>query len=199
MPVLRNPSCWFCLKRLAGVALLMVALLFPWPALGQESHVYRENASRLAQQAMAHLRENRPMEAIQLLQQAIKLDPYSAATASHYNNLGLAYRQVNQPELAMVSFQFAMRLQPDFALYYQNLVGSWQQADRLEAARAQLEQFTQQYPLDGSAWLLLGYVYQAAGQSTAQQRAWQQFLALEPYSAMRPAICQQVLGCTPER
>jgi tetratricopeptide (TPR) repeat protein len=164
-------------------------------SLAATSHPYRQHAPTLHQQAQALLQQGRVIEAVNRLQLAISYNPYSAYTATLYNTLGLAYLKANYPQLAVVSFMYASRLQPHYAPYYDNMVKVWQATQSLAVAQGQLETLTLRSPQDGQAWYLLGVVYGAQQQWQMQQQAWRQFLAYEPNSPLRPSVCQVVPNC----
>ena len=190
-------------SRLAQLALLVVlsTAVLPPHALAQTSQPRhngssaRQQAATLHQQAQAHLLQGRVSQAVNLLQQAIGVNPYSAYTATLYNTLGLAYLQANYPQLALVSFMYASRLQPHYAPYFDNMVKVWQHTQALPEAQVQLEVLTQRSPEDGIAWYLLGVVYGAQQDWQLQQQAWRKFLALEPNSPLRNSVCQVVPHC----
>lgn len=180
-------TCLFALGCMVG--------LLPMVAMAATSHPYRQHAPTLHQQAQALLQQGRIIEAVNRLQLAISYNPYSAYTATLYNTLGLAYLKANYPQLAVVSFMYASRLQPHYAPYYDNMVRVWQLTQSLEAAQGQLETLTLRSPQDGQAWYLLGVVYGAQQQWQMQQQAWRQFLAYEPNSPLRASVCQVIPNC----
>jgi Flp pilus assembly protein TadD len=181
------------LKSFLTLAILLIGLAPP--VMAQPAHVYRANATTLHLQGQGLIRDHRPLDAIRVLQEAARINPFATQTASIYNTLGLAYRQVKRPELAMVSFMFATRLQPNFGPYYDNLVATWQDSDRLLDARQQLEDVTAASPDDGMAWYLLGLVAHAQLDLDMQQIAWQNFVQLEPNNPLRKGVCSQINGC----
>jgi tetratricopeptide (TPR) repeat protein len=181
-----------------GLLLLIHPLTFAWWDREPSNHgyVYRENASSHELLAEVHLRNGNVQAAIRAYQEAISLNPESAQTAPLYNNLGKAYEAGGYYQQALVSYQYATQLQPDFEVYYQNLVDLYQKAKQLADAERLLTQIVTKNPNDGWAWFLLALVQlrQATGsQSKAALagKSLKRFTALEPRSGIRTQICRE--------
>lgn len=169
----------------------------PWARASEalnQAPLYRQNAATANDEAQLLLKQGRVPEAIKVYQKAIARNAYSAYTATLYHNLAKAYQQQGQWELALVSYQYALRLGPPNWVSYQQLMGAWQDSGRLLLAQQQLQNVTRLNPTDAEAWLLLGFCYERLGNSAGQRQAWQQVVALEPTSPFLSELCPKA-GC----
>lgn len=170
----------------------MACPVYAWtskePIRGQLT--YRENAVVLNKNAEALLRQGRAQEATQTYQQALRFNPGSSLSATLYNGMGQSYETQGQYAQAVMSYQYAIGYQPDFALPYQNLVRLWKRAQRLPAARDNLQTILAFNPDDGWAWYLMAQVQAALGDFMLEQEAMRRFVRLEPRSAIRNQWCR---------
>jgi tetratricopeptide (TPR) repeat protein len=118
---------------------------------------------------------------------ALQLNPYTNLSASLYNNLGLAYRELHDYPLAYASFQRACRIQPTFALYYKNLIETYALAGQLNTVKQALQADLKRNPTDAEAWFMLGLLYKEQDSRKAAKACFERFLKLEPESEMAQA------------
>lgn len=159
-------------------------------------HYYVANAANIANQAEIALKAGKYEQARALLTDAIRYSPNQAATATFYSRLARAYFGLGHKELAFASLMHAIRLQPTFAVYYQELVQAWLQTGTIAQAKIDTAAYLRYNPEEGSVWFLLGLLYQATAEETAMNTAWQQHLRLNPRSPFRTEICQYSSVCT---
>jgi serine/threonine protein kinase/tetratricopeptide (TPR) repeat protein len=125
-------------------------------------------------------REKGEVESIPFIKRAIELDPNFAVA---YDNLGLAYYNLNQPRLAADSLKKAFDLRDRVterekleitADYYGLATGE------LEKANQTYELWTQVYPRDYAAYGNLGSNYAALGQYEKAATETREYLRLQP-------------------
>jgi serine/threonine protein kinase/tetratricopeptide (TPR) repeat protein len=125
-------------------------------------------------------REKGEVESIPFIKRAIELDPNFAVA---YDNLGLAYYNLNQPHMAADSLKKAFDLRDrvtereKFAItadYYGLATGE------LEKANQTYELWIQVYPRDYSAYGNLGSNYAALGQYEKAAIETREYIRLEP-------------------
>lgn len=154
-------------------------------------HWYATNAQDENEKGLRHLAQHETLEAYHAFSKAIRYRPTGSEAASFYNNLGLCYLQMEKFPLAASSFQYAIRLQPESALYHQHLVRSWLMTPNPTLHLKQLSDYLNFNPQHAEGWYLLGLLYQGLGDTAGQQAAWQQHLLLAPRSPFQKQICQQ--------
>jgi len=159
------------------------------------AHYYVSNATGIAHQAELDLAEGRYEKARVLLTDAIRYCPNQPATATFYSRLARAYFGLGHKELAFASLMYAIRLQPTFAVYYQELVQVYLQTGTIAQAKLDVASYLRMNPEEGHVWFLLGLLYQATAEETAMTTAWEQHLRLNPRSPFRTEICQQASVC----
>ncbi len=115
---------------------------------------------------------------------ALRLNPATSLSGALYNNLGLAYRELDNYPLAYVSFQRAIRIQPTYALYYKNLMETYAAAGRLTDMEQALREVIRVNPVDAEAWFMLGLLYQEQQNRKAAKTCFTRFLKLEPGSEL---------------
>ena len=108
------------------------------------SHV-REGADRYLAKATAHRVAGRFRKAYSNLQRVLELKPGDAA--AHYE-LGILTCKTDAPGPAIPHFVTALRVAPERPSYWFALAGALLEVDRLEEARALMEQFRQQAASD---------------------------------------------------
>ncbi|MCX5921214.1 MAG: tetratricopeptide repeat protein [Candidatus Melainabacteria bacterium] len=159
------------------------------------AHYYVSNASVIANQAELALSAGQYEKARVLLTDAIRYCPNQPATATFYSRLARAYFGLGHKELAFASLMQAIRLQPTFAVYYQELVQAWLQTGTIPQAKQDVISYLRMNPEEGHVWFLLGLLYQATSEETAMITAWEQHLRLNPRSPFRTEICQHSSVC----
>lgn len=156
-------------------------------ALAESSYQMEDNAIRHFHQAQTWMEVGQYDAAIKEYQIAIRLKPSTTMTAALYNDLGLAYLKAREFPRAIVSFQQAISLNPNFSLYYENLVKAYQAAGALSVATREVEQTTQANSDDMPAWYLLGLLHRANGNASSATQAFETCLRLAPYSMLTEA------------
>ena len=89
--------------------------------------------------------------------------------------------------LAIASFQHACRIQPTYALYYQNLVETYVAAGQTTQAQRELLSITRENPEDAEAWFMLGLLYKETGNRKSAKDCLTRFLKLKPESELAQA------------
>lgn len=192
---------------LMGLGLLL-AWAFPTQAWEQFEPVrkgqpYRENAVTLHQKGQALLAEKRYDDAVEVYQKAVELNPFSALSANLYNGLGqaeLAYSgrlnangytkaATEHYGKAVMSYQYAIALQPDFEDHYVGLVKAWEAANRLKLAKDQLRALLNFNPADGWGWYLYAQVEKSLGNYENEMSAMREFVKLQPRSNVKQRWC----------
>jgi tetratricopeptide (TPR) repeat protein len=167
-------------------------LLFAWTQKEplRTGLIYRENARTLHQEALAYMHSGRYREARLYLQQAIRLNPSSALSPSLYDTLGQVEESLNHYQQAVMSYQYAIGLQPDNSLYYEHLVALWKRAKQQEIAEQRLKAIVGMNPEDGWAYYMLALL-------AAEKQNWftytenmRLFAKNEPRSAISNRWCQ---------
>jgi tetratricopeptide (TPR) repeat protein len=152
----------------------------------------------------SYLQLSRPAEAIPMLEAALQI---SAVDADALYQLGLAYNANGQPELAIQSYQDAVRLVPDFDKVYEAMVDSYSalalpdyvgyargmlafSRKDYPAAVSHLEQATEALPSFAPAFLGLGLIYES------MENLQPALLAIERAQELDPGdfATQQALG-----
>ncbi len=183
MPVLRLRS-----QQLLMALFICLGLAVPRAvAAGTDYYRMDDNAIWHFHQAQKWMEVEEYDAAAREFQIAIRLKPSTLMTASLYNDLGWAYLGLRDYPKAIVSFQQATTLNPNFSLYYENLVKAYQKAGALSTAQEQLSDAVAMNPDDGPAWFLLGLIQQASGDGTAGQSSLRRFVQLNPDSELADA------------
>lgn len=173
-----------------SLLLICLALLLTGANLGippAQAYDLKENDILHADNGQLYLERGQYELAIEEFKAALQLNPYTNLSASLYNNLGLAYRELHNYEYAYASFQRACRLQPTFSLYYKNLIETYALAGKLNTVKAKLQEALQQDPEDAEAWYMLGLIYKEQDSRKAAKACFERFLKLEPESEMARA------------
>jgi len=126
------------------------------------------------------LQKGYPMHAVNEFKIAIMLNPNSAMSASIYNNLGKAYEMMKQYDLAIASYQHAIKINPDFALYYKNLVNAYRIKRILPQSQVSYEKIVSMNPQDSYAYFILGVICVEQGNNSKAIEYFKKFLELEP-------------------
>ncbi|MEM0950779.1 MAG: tetratricopeptide repeat protein [Cyanobacteria bacterium P01_H01_bin.74] len=180
MPLL---SCIIC------IAFILMSLLLP-PALA----VYdiKDNAITHAQKGQQHLILGTPENAIEEFKLALRLNGHDSFGASLYNNLGVAYQKTKRYTMAIASFQRACRIRPGTALYYKNLIDSYQLAGVLDIAEARLIQNTALNSNQPEVWYLLGLISQANGNNQNARNHFLECISLQADGPLADAAKQHL-------
>ncbi len=123
-------------------------------------------------------------EAIEEFKIGLRLNPYSSLSASLYNNLGIAYQKTRNFPMAISSYQRAIRIHPNFELYYKNLIQTYADARKLSSARNTMRHILSINPEDSEAWYLMGLIFDKMGEKQDARDAFSRFLKLEPESRL---------------
>ena len=153
----------------------------------------KDNAVTYSQQGMSLMKWERYAEAAGYFKAAIQLNPYSAMSASIYNNLGIAYRELGEYPLAIASFQHAMRLQPNYEIYYRNLIETYDRAGSLMAAKDALEAIVSENSENAEVYYLLGLAFEESGDKELAKTYFQRYLSLKPSATMALAAKKHLL------
>jgi tetratricopeptide (TPR) repeat protein len=131
-------------------------------------------------QGNVYLESGYPLHAINEYKIGIMLNPNSTMSATLYNNLGRAYETVRAYELAIMSYQHAIKINPDFSVYYKNLVNAYKVKKSLKQARINYEKIVKINPLDAQAYFTLGLIYYMQGNKAESDEAFNKVITLEP-------------------
>jgi tetratricopeptide (TPR) repeat protein len=154
-------------------------------------HWYANQAQAEGQRAEVLLRQHRYLEAYNAASIAIRYLPTGTMAASHYNTLGFCYLGMKEPALAAASFEYAIRLHPTHAIYYENLVRAWMSDAHTAQKVKALSDYLRYNPPHADAWYLLGVFYHTIGDADGAQAAWEQHLLLAPRSPFEALICER--------
>jgi len=166
-------------SRYALIALIIL-LISRTAVFAEVSGEPQNNAIMYSQQGEALAKMGRDWEAIEYFKAAIRLNPYAALAGPIYNNLGMAYRRMGSYPLALASFQHAFRIQPNYELFYKNMIDTYSEAGSLSAAQADLNERIADNPDDAEAYYLLGLMAEASGDIATAQANFTRFLELKP-------------------
>lgn len=172
-------------RNLAFSLFFISCLLFT--ANPASAYEVSDNAIWHGQQGQVLMETGHVAEAVEEYKAAIRLNPFTAMAAPLYNDLGLAYQAMGNYPLAFVSFQHAVRIQPNYALYYKNLIETYAVANRLPEVEAALKSALKRNPHDAEAWFMLGLLYQECKDVKASKACFARFLKLEPDSDLARA------------
>lgn len=173
--------------KLVSLLLSVCSLLILAVYLPATAYDLKDNAIMHAQNGQLFMERGQYIEAAEEFKAALRLNPYTSMSASLYNNLGLAYRHMQNWPMAYASFQHAIRIQPTYSLYYKNLIETYAAAGRLSAVEATLKGVTKLNADDAEAWFLLGLLYRETGNKKQAQVCLKHFLNLEPSSSLAEA------------
>ena len=136
-----------------------------------------DRAQALVQRAVAAQEAGELTRAINLLTQAVKLDPTAKAA---YNSLGNVYYQQQRYQQAIAMYHKALAIDPDYAKARNNLGSTYMKLAMDERAIVELQRALR---ADGSYSLTyynLACVYARSGDSSTAARYLQQAITLEP-------------------
>lgn len=146
-----------------------------------------DNAILHARRGQLFMERSQFADAVEEYKAAILLNPTTSMSASLYNDLGISYRESGQPALAIASFQHACRIQPNYALYYQNLIDTYRSMGKTGEAEQDLRAIIQENPQDAEAWFMLGLLYKTRGNQKSAKDCMGRFLKLKPESDLARA------------
>jgi tetratricopeptide (TPR) repeat protein len=168
-------ACLFLLSYLFGrLSVASAQTMDPTP------YTFRENTTDYVRQGAFFFNQHQDRQAIDAYTKALRVNPASALSGIVYNNLGVAYSNVGWYDLAIVSFQRALRLQPQFMPYAERLIDTYHRSGRLAAAEQSLLNVVETNPLDAEAWFLLGMLYQKNNDFVLAFEAFSKVQELEP-------------------
>ena len=145
-----------------------------------------------------YLRLGQPEQAIPVLSEALEID---SADADAMFQLGLAYTQTDQHELALEQYHNAVRFVPDFAEAYHGMIASYSALDQpsyvayargmesfslrdFEVAQVHLESAAASLPDFAPAFLGLGLAYEQLGDLAEAREQLLRALELDPENFM---------------
>jgi len=134
-------------------------------------------AQTLVQRAAAAQEAKELTRALNLLEQAIKLDPTAKAA---YNSLGNVYYQQRRYQQALVMYQKALAMDPDYAKARTNLGSTYMQLAMDTRAIDELQKALRADSSSSLAYYNLACVYARSGNSPVAAQYLQQAIALEP-------------------
>jgi tetratricopeptide (TPR) repeat protein len=179
-----------------GVFSLLMLMPVGWAELNDTGYHMDDNIIKHFHQGQSWMEIGRFDLAIREFQMGIELKPSALMTATLYNNLGLTYLKVNETGKAIVSFEEAIQLNPQFSLYYENLAKAYQQAGTLTQAIQQVKGDSARSPDNPQALYLLGTLYRQAGQASAAKATYQKYLKVAPYTLLAEAA-KRYAGASP--
>jgi tetratricopeptide (TPR) repeat protein len=186
-----------CLRFVLGLCLALHLLNVPSAqayTLPPPCGLGSQNASSSLQEAQRLREEGNAPLAYRTLQQALLCERYGSGAARLYHELGFVHLALQEPSLAVASFQTALRLQPNVTVA-QHLVEAWKTTGRLPQALQHLNAYLRYNPEDGDAWFMLGLQHAYQGNVEASYTAWRQHLALQPRSPYRGWLCSTTPLC----
>lgn len=124
-------------------------------------------------------------EAVQEFSLAILLNPKTQATATYYNNLGLAYMKLGCYKDAQGCFEKAIKQYSLNFLYYQNLVQSFKSQKILKQKTAEYEKKSEKNSL---SMIILGLIYVENGDVRRGIIKLDEFCMKEPSLLITPAV-----------
>jgi len=137
------------MKKLAVVLALALALIAgvafadTYYRDGKEITEEQFKASNLNTQALGFLRSNENRKAIEVLLEAIKLDPQLSQA---HHNLGLAYSKIGDNQKAAEELQKAVDLNPQAPMSWLTLGGVYQTAGQLDKALEIYKETLKRFP-----------------------------------------------------
>lgn len=153
--------------------------------------INNDNAIRATNNAITHnmsgikyLNDGYPLHAINEFKLSLMLNPNSAMSSSIYNNLGRSYEIVKQYDLAIASYEHAIKINPDFALYYKNLVNVYRIKGILPKAQLNYERIIKQNQKDSYAYFILGLIQLEQNNNAKAIESFKEFIKLEPNVAL---------------
>jgi Tfp pilus assembly protein PilF len=126
--------------------------------------------------------------------QAIKLDTNNAV--AHYD-LGTIYDRNGKTSLAVGEYTAALVIDPTFTDALFNLAVDTAAADPTNAKVLYLKVVSAQ-PSFAAAWLNLGFILQAEGDTSAARTDWSKAVVLDPSLATRVPSARTPAAATPE-
>lgn len=184
----------FLLKRatLSQALIYALTLLIPMAWAMDDPGSMENNVIHHFRKGQQWMAVDQPYAAIREYQFAIRLKPATPLSATLYNNMGLAYLQITDLPRAIVSFQQAIALNPQFSLFYENLAKAYSKAGILPTATQELEETLATNPDDVPARYLLGLLYKASGNPQAFEAAMHQVIKDAPKSDLKMAALRQL-------
>jgi len=130
---------------------------------------------------IARQRGNAP-EAIAMIQHAIATlgGKFNLNHASAFCNLGTAFQDNLEPEMAMNSYLQAIELRPDYAIAHNNLGNALKKLGRMEDALQSFQNALAYAPNYAEAYFNAGLVLQDAGQFEASVQCFDRAIQIKP-------------------
>ncbi|UCG32773.1 MAG: tetratricopeptide repeat protein [Phycisphaerales bacterium] len=158
------------------VALLAGALLANWPLRSPAGQA----AAARTNLGLALLAQGRLDEALNVLSEAVRIDP---GIAEAHNNLGNAYRRAGDNEKAVTCYREAIRLSPEMAEAWHNLGGALAKLERTEESLAAYRQAAELLPRMPEAHYGMGMQLTALGRHAEAVAAYREAARLRPDQA----------------
>jgi Flp pilus assembly protein TadD len=151
-------------------------------------------ARTYADQGFEVLRQDRPAEALTLLNRAVALDPCNAI--AHYHR-GIAQEKLTQADEAKISYRHAFECDPNLSAAYNNLAHLLLRAGDYSAALTLLQQVARPNPQDSLAsyalYKNLGWADLEAGNYTQAEADLQRALSYNPDGPAAHCLLAQTL------
>lgn len=168
--------------------LLVFGSLTAVPALAQErDYDLHDNVILYSQQGEAYMERQEYDHAVNSFLAALKLNPFSNLSASIYNNLGLSYHHLGHYSLALASFQHAARIQPNYELYYKNMINSYAAGATLFEAQDQILGIIADNPDNAELTYILALMALELNQKKEASAYFERYLTLVPHSYLSQA------------
>ena len=138
---------------------------------------HQEEVARKLNQANQLLAQGQPAEAVQVLTEAVQLNPDDEDVRY---DLGLAFTRLSKLDEAIQQYREALRIFPNYAEAHNNLGNVLMRTGRTEEAIAQFEASVKIMPDYASAHNNLGTALQKAGRSSEALQHFQKAVKLNP-------------------
>jgi len=176
-------SSLFWLFKIPAIKIFKIILILVFIPIIQGSTFVIDPAKNAVwhnERGLFFLRFGNYYGAIQEFRIAIALNHKSEASGAFYNNLGSAYYKLGNYEPASQCFQKAIKFNPNFIQYYQNLIDSYKVQKKLSKVAKDYEKIIIKNPYNSRAHLMLGLINKKINNKSKAIKHLSEFKRLEP-------------------